>query len=107
MMNPLDLFSPSYEIARGRFLDAARAAGAAVHGPVPQGAFLRRLGIDARMTRLLAGATPDQQAGIRSGCRRLVDPGQMGVLFKALALTGPGAPIPAGFETRNTERAQC
>ena len=86
---------------------AARAAGAAVHGPVPQGAFLRRLGIDARMARLLAGATPDQQAGIRSGCRRLVDPGQMGVLFKALALTGPGAPIPAGFETRNTERAQC
>ena len=29
-MNPLDLFSPSYEVARRRFRDAARAAGATV-----------------------------------------------------------------------------
>ena len=29
-MNPLDLFSPSYEVARWRFRDAARAAGATV-----------------------------------------------------------------------------
>ena len=29
-MNPLDLFSPSYEVARRRFRDAARAAGTTV-----------------------------------------------------------------------------
>lgn len=86
---------------------AARAAGATVHGPVSQGEFLRRLGIETRMQKLLASATPDQQADIRSGCRRLVDPGQMGVMFKAMALTAPGAPIPAGFEIQENERPQC
>ena len=77
---------------------AARSRGAAVHGPVPQGAFLARLGLEARQRRLLAAAEPARRADIRSRCRRLVAPDQMGVLFKAVALTGPDAPVPAGFE---------
>ena len=28
---------------------------------------------------------------------RLTDPAEMGTLFKAMALTGPGGPLPAGF----------
>ncbi len=77
---------------------AARAAGAAVHGPLTQGVFLRRLGIEARGARLIDAATPDQAMLIRSGCRRLIDPLEMGSLFKVLALTGRDAPVPAGFE---------
>ncbi len=30
--------------------------------------------------------------------RRLAEPDRMGALFKALALTSPGLPVPAGFE---------
>ncbi len=71
------------------FASAAQAAGAAVHGPIGQGAFLARLGIAAREAALLQRATPAQAAAIRSGCRRLIDSGQMGVLFKVMALSQP------------------
>jgi NADH dehydrogenase [ubiquinone] 1 alpha subcomplex assembly factor 7 len=79
------------------FADAAAAAGARVWGPVPQGVFLDRLGIEARAVRLIAAADAEQAHLIRSGCRRLVDPAEMGRLFKALALTHPSCPPPAGF----------
>jgi NADH dehydrogenase [ubiquinone] 1 alpha subcomplex assembly factor 7 len=46
---------------------------------------------------LLKNATPIQQIAIRSGCRRLIDPAEMGTLFKVLALTQKGGPVPAGF----------
>ena len=77
---------------------AAGQAGAAAHGPVTQGAFLAALGIEARAKALLAKATPTQAAEIKSGRRRLTDPDAMGGLFKAVALTPPGAPAPAGFD---------
>ncbi len=79
------------------FAAAASAAGACVWGPVPQGAFLGSLGLEARAERLIAHADSDQALLIRSGCRRLVDPAEMGTLFKALAVTAPDAPPPAGF----------
>ena len=79
------------------FAQAAEAAGARAWGPVEQGAFLARLGIAARAARLAASAALNQALLIRSGCRRLIDPMQMGRLFKALALTGPAGPPPAGF----------
>ena len=31
------------------------------------------------------------------GLERLTGPGGMGTLFKVMALTGPGGPLPAGF----------
>jgi NADH dehydrogenase [ubiquinone] 1 alpha subcomplex assembly factor 7 len=71
--------------------------GADVHGPVNQASFLIALGIAAREAALLKNATPEQQAAIRSGCRRLIERAEMGTLFKVLALTQKGGPVPAGF----------
>jgi NADH dehydrogenase [ubiquinone] 1 alpha subcomplex assembly factor 7 len=79
------------------FAAAARAAGAAVHGPVMQGTFLAALGAEPRLAKLSAGADPVQRAALESGVARLLDPAGMGNLFKALALTSPGLPVPAGF----------
>ncbi|HUK57613.1 MAG TPA: SAM-dependent methyltransferase [Stellaceae bacterium] len=79
------------------FAATATEAGARAWGPVPQGAFLGALGIEARAHKLIAHADDTQALLIRSGCRRLVDPAEMGTLFKALALTAPSAPPPAGF----------
>ena len=79
-------------------VEAARSAGARSHGPVPQGLFLRRLGIDIRRDRLLEAAAPEQRATIRAACRRLTDGGAMGELFKVLAVTDRDMPTPPGFE---------
>jgi NADH dehydrogenase [ubiquinone] 1 alpha subcomplex assembly factor 7 len=76
---------------------AACAGGAAVYGPVPQGPFLRALGIDLRTARLLERATPGQRRELRAALFRLTDGGAMGELFKVLALAQPGAPPPPGF----------
>jgi SAM-dependent MidA family methyltransferase len=76
---------------------AAHAGGATVYGPVPQGPFLRAMGIDLRIARLLERARPDQRRLLRAALFRLTDGGAMGLLFKALALTGPDAPAPPGF----------
>jgi NADH dehydrogenase [ubiquinone] 1 alpha subcomplex assembly factor 7 len=88
--------------------EAAATAGAAVWGPVTQSEFLRRIGIVARAERLAAGAAPAQAAAILSACRRLIDPGEMGTLFKVLAIAAADQPAPAGFpadlETRETAR---
>jgi NADH dehydrogenase [ubiquinone] 1 alpha subcomplex assembly factor 7 len=78
--------------------EAAQRGGAAVHGPMAQGAFLMALGIDKRAARLKRSATNTECAEINAALERLVHPDAMGRLFKALALTRPGAPRPAGFE---------
>jgi NADH dehydrogenase [ubiquinone] 1 alpha subcomplex assembly factor 7 len=75
----------------------AMAAGVDVHGPVGQGVLLQRLGIGLRLARLAERATAEQRRALESGCARLVEPEQMGELFKAMALTAPGAPVPPGF----------
>jgi len=77
---------------------AVGQAGAAQHGPVTQGAFLRNLGIEARADALCRNATQEQRATIRSGCARLIDPDEMGTLFKAVAWTAAEAAPPPGFE---------
>ncbi len=64
-----------------------REAGTMPFGPVEQGDFLIDLGIEARGRRL-------QQA---DSVNRLVNPSEMGALFKALAILPSGAPKPAGF----------
>lgn len=65
----------------------AAASGARVFGTVGQGAFLRALGIDARAAALGERVTGDRD--------RLV--GDMGELFKVIALTHMDWPQPAGF----------
>jgi NADH dehydrogenase [ubiquinone] 1 alpha subcomplex assembly factor 7 len=82
----------------GALVKAAESVGARVWGPTTQRDFLSRLGIEARAARLIEKAAPDQAMLIRSGCRRLIDPAEMGTLFKVLAITRKDDPTPAGFE---------
>ena len=81
----------------GTLAEAVRAEGLVVHGPVPQGAFLMRLGI-AERTASLSLAAPDRAGQLAIDRDRLTDPEQMGELFKVIAFTAPGWPVPAGFE---------
>ena len=74
--------------------DAARHGGAIAFGPVDQGVFLARLGIAARAERLAAAAGAGD---IRSQLDRLIQPDQMGTLFKALAIVPRDVPAPPGF----------
>jgi NADH dehydrogenase [ubiquinone] 1 alpha subcomplex assembly factor 7 len=78
----------------------AAGMGAVVYGPVGQAAFLGRLGIGLRLRQLLERAAPTQRDALESGCARLVAPDQMGELFKAMALTAPGAHLPPGFDPK-------
>jgi NADH dehydrogenase [ubiquinone] 1 alpha subcomplex assembly factor 7 len=79
------------------FAGAAHAGGAEVHGPLPQGRFLSTLGAELRLAALRARATPAQRQALDSGVSRLLDPNEMGTLFKAIALVSPGQPLPPGF----------
>jgi NADH dehydrogenase [ubiquinone] 1 alpha subcomplex assembly factor 7 len=76
--------------------EAAEVEGLIVHGPVTQGAFLEAIGIGAR-TDALAKASPERAEQLALDRARLTDPEQMGELFKVIALTAPGWPVPAGF----------
>jgi NADH dehydrogenase [ubiquinone] 1 alpha subcomplex assembly factor 7 len=80
------------------FAEAAAAAGAEVYGPVSQGRFLTTLGAGVRLAALSARAVPARRRSLESGVRRLLDPGEMGDLFKVVALVSPGLPSPAGFD---------
>ena len=73
---------------------AAQVAGAVAWGPVEQGEWLVKLGIDARAAAL-ARSSPDRAEGIVADRARLVR--GMGSLFKAMAVTAPAWPQPAGF----------
>lgn len=76
----------------------ARAEGAAVHGPIPQGKFLASLGLFQR-TGILARTQPPAKAGAMiQAAQRLAEPDRMGRLFKAMAICHPGLPTPPGFE---------
>lgn len=79
------------------FAEAARAGGATVYGPVTQRDFLAALGAEARLAALARNADPAQRDALKIGLRRLIDPHEMGTLFKVLALTTPGMPAPSGF----------
>ena len=76
---------------------AAAAEGVRVHGPVEQGAWLERIGIGARAAALRRAA-PERAAESEAARARLTAPAAMGRLFKAMALTVPNWPAPAGFE---------
>ena len=76
---------------------AAREAGATAHGPLPQGLFLKALGIELRALRLARDATPEQRAAIDAALHRLTHADGMGLLFKALAVAHPSLGTPDGF----------
>ena len=77
---------------------AARAAGAAAHGPLPQGMFLTRLGLFQRTGALARGQPPARAAALIEAASRLAEPARMGRLFKAFACSSPGRPTLPGFE---------
>ena len=72
---------------------AARRGGAAVFGPLGQGQFLTSIGIVERAEALSRNHLQVMTAQLD----RLVDPDQMGTLFKAMAIVPKNAPTPAGF----------
>jgi SAM-dependent MidA family methyltransferase len=74
---------------------AAVRAGAKAYGPVQQGEFLLSLGIVQRAEALSRNHLG--QSGIGRQLDRLVEPDQMGTLFKALAIVPVNAPTPPGF----------
>lgn len=82
-----------------QFLESAREAGAET-GLLDQGTFLRRLGVEQR-ARALAAARPDRADSIARQLARLIDPDQMGALFKVAAIWSKGSPVPPGFEAEN------
>ncbi|HEX8240214.1 MAG TPA: SAM-dependent methyltransferase [Allosphingosinicella sp.] len=75
---------------------AAAEAGTRVHGPVAQGDWLARLGIDARAAAL-ASAAPGRGDEVEAARNRLVSPEQMGRLFRVMGLSAEGWPAPEGF----------
>jgi NADH dehydrogenase [ubiquinone] 1 alpha subcomplex assembly factor 7 len=76
---------------------AARRGGAAVQGPVTQGAFLTALGLFQRAQRLARDRPPEGAGVVMAGARRLADPQAMGRLFKVMAITPPDVPPLPGF----------
>jgi SAM-dependent MidA family methyltransferase len=79
---------------------SARAAGAAVYGPIDQGDFLRALGIEQRAQALTSRAAPAQAADVEAARARLAGkgPGAMGALFKAMVVANRQLPTPPGFQ---------
>jgi SAM-dependent MidA family methyltransferase len=78
---------------------AAEDIGALAHGPVPQGDFLKRLGIETRAATLMAKASPKVSEDISAALKRLVGGGRsgMGSMFKVLAVSEPNLTLLAGF----------
>lgn len=81
-----------------RLADAARRGGATAFGPVTQADFLRRIGIHARFATLAKVAAPEARRRLEAASRRLLDPAEMGTLFKVVAFQPADLPPPPGFE---------
>jgi len=80
--------------------EAAESMGARAFGPIDQGEFLRRLGIEARAVALKNTAPPSKVVEIERALTRLTGSSgrNMGQLFKAMAFGHPKlGPLP-GFE---------
>ena len=78
---------------------AAEDLGAGVHGPVPQGDFLKRLGIETRAISLMSKANHIVAEDVSSALKRLIGGGRggMGQLFKVLGISEPNLTTLAGF----------
>ena len=79
---------------------SASASGAAVYGPIDQGDFLRAIGIDLRTKALAERAEPERAEELKHARDRLVGKGkgEMGALFKAMAVANRRLPPPPGFK---------
>ena len=89
---------------------AAEDLGARVHGPVPQGDFLKRLGIETRAINLMAKATREVSEDVAGALKRLVGGGRggMGQMFKVLGISEPNLTTLAGFADEDpAEKAEA
>src|SRR5271166_5983302 len=79
---------------------SASATGAAVYGPIDQGDFLRAIGIDLRTKALVDRAGPERAEELQQARNRLVGKakGEMGALFKAMAVADRKLPPPPGLQ---------
>jgi NADH dehydrogenase [ubiquinone] 1 alpha subcomplex assembly factor 7 len=79
---------------------SASAAGAAVYGPIDQGDFLRAIGIDLRTKALVDRAGPERAEELQQARNRLAGKakGEMGALFKAMAVADRKLAPPPGFQ---------
>jgi len=66
-------------------------------GTVPQGSWLKALGIEGRAEALAAFA-PQHRDDLEAAMHRLTDAEQMGELFKVMGLAAPGWPDGVGFD---------
>lgn len=71
--------------------------GAMAFGPVAQGVFLERLGLNLRVEMLCKGKSAADADLIRAGAARIAAPDQMGEIFKAVSITSPALGTPPGF----------
>ncbi|OQW56039.1 MAG: methyltransferase [Proteobacteria bacterium SG_bin9] len=78
---------------------AAEDMGVRTHGPIEQGSFLKRLGIETRAVSLMGKSPPDVSASIASALKRLTEGGRggMGSLFKVMAISHPSIATLAGI----------
>jgi hypothetical protein len=80
-------------------------------GPITQGTFLMHMGLQQRLNALLTylrqHGQADKQQQVFSACQRLVDPAQMGTLFKVLCIAhrSLGAPVAFDDHTLNLREA--
>lgn len=85
---------------------ATMEPGVVASGPIGQGRFLRHMGIEHRLAALLQSCGDDEKQAeeLFSAYERLVEPEQMGNIFKAMALTRTDVGEPVGFEPEPTEQ---
>jgi SAM-dependent MidA family methyltransferase len=88
---------------------AAEDVGAKVHGPVTQGEFLKRLGIETRAVTLMAKATNEVSEDIAGALKRLVGGGRggMGSMFKVIGISDPGIESLVGLSDDAERRAEA
>lgn len=77
---------------------AAAAAPATTTRLTPQGEFLERLGITPRAEALARSLGGERLTSHIAAHRRLTHPGEMGTLFKAMAIIDTDSPLPPGFD---------
>ena len=75
----------------------AAATGMPTFGPVGQGDFLRRLGAMERAGALKARASAAERRAIDAALARLIEPDQMGTLFRVMAVGDSRSAAPVGF----------
>jgi SAM-dependent MidA family methyltransferase len=77
---------------------ARSAAPSKASALTPQGVFLERLGITQRAQSLARGLTGAALEAHVAAHRRLTHPQEMGHLFRVLALSPPGGPLPPALD---------